>query len=51
MGSGDENGVTGGICSTPSHAKQTPEMLKLCRVTEVKVFFLLLVYAFNFNLF
>ena len=28
-----------------------PEMLKLCRVTEVKVFFLVLVYVFNFNLF
>ena len=26
-------------------------MLKLCRVTEVKVFFLVLVYAFNFDLF
>ena len=29
----------------------TPEMLKLYRVTKVKVFFLVLVYAFNFNLF
>ena len=28
----------------------TPEMLKLCRDTKVKVFFLELVYAFNFNL-
>ena len=26
-------------------------MLKLCRVTEVKVFFLVLVYVFNFLLF
>ena len=26
-------------------------MLKLCRVTEVKVLFLVLVYVFNFNLF
>ena len=29
----------------------TPEMLKLCRVTKVKVFFLVLVYVFNFGLF
>ena len=29
----------------------TPEMPKLCRVTKVKVFFLALVYVFNFNLF
>ena len=29
----------------------TPEMLKLCRVTKVKVFFLVLVYVFNFDLF
>ena len=28
-----------------------PEMLKLCRVTKVKVFFLVLVYVFNFDLF
>ena len=27
----------------------TPEMLKLYRVTKVKVFFLVLVYVFNFN--
>ena len=26
-------------------------MLKLCRVTKVKVFFLVLVYIFNFDLF
>ena len=29
----------------------TPEMLKLCRITSVKVFFLVLVYVFNFDLF
>ena len=29
----------------------TPDMLKLCRVTKVKVLFLVLVYVFNFNLF
>ena len=28
----------------------TPEVLKLCRVTKVKVFFLVLVYVFNFDL-
>ena len=28
-----------------------PEMLKLCRVPKVKVFFLVLVYVFNFDLF
>ena len=28
----------------------TPEMLELCRVAKVKVFFLVLVYVFNFNL-
>ena len=27
----------------------TPEMLKICRVTKVKVFFPVLVYVFNFN--
>ena len=27
------------------------DMLKLCRVTKVKVLFLVLVYVFNFNLF
>ena len=50
---------TGGRCHTPSHsffnlifiADITPDMLKLCRVTKVKVFFLVLVYDFNFNLF
>ena len=29
----------------------TPDMLKLCRVTKVKVLFLVLVYVFNFHLF
>ena len=29
----------------------TPEMLKLCSFTTVKVFFLVLVCIFNFNLF
>ena len=29
----------------------TPEMVKLCRVTKVKVFFLVLVYVSNFDLF
>ena len=29
----------------------TSEMLKLCRVTKIKVFFLVLVYDFNFDLF
>ena len=29
----------------------TPEMLKLRRVTKVKVFLLVLVYVFNFDLF
>ena len=28
-----------------------PDMLKLCRVTKVKVLFLVLVYVFNFNIF
>ena len=28
-----------------------PEMLKLCRVTKLKVFFPVLVYVFNFDLF
>ena len=58
--------MTGGIRNTPSHtnvckffyfstyifsADITPDMLKLCRVTKVKVLFLVLVYVFNFNLF
>ena len=29
----------------------TPEMLKLCRLSKVKVFFLVLGYVFNFVLF
>ena len=29
----------------------TPKMLKVCRVTKVKVFFLVLVYVFNFDSF
>ena len=57
--------MTGGIHYTPSHknvckffqfltyifsADITPEMLKLCRVTKVKVFFLVLVCIFmNFR--
>ena len=58
--------LTGGIRHTPSHTNVCKFlifqlacsqlilpliMLKLCRVTEVKVFFLVLVYVFNFNLF
>ena len=53
--------MTGVMHYTPSHtnickfyifsADITPEMLKLCRFTKVKVFFLVLVYVFNFDLF
>ena len=57
--------MTGGKHHTPSHetslnlsifnlhfiADITPEILKLCRVTKVKVLFLVLVYVFNFDLF
>ena len=56
--------MTGGIRHTPViqtsvnvsffnffSADITPDMLKLCRVTKVKVLFLVLVYIFNFNLF
>ena len=32
-------------------ADSTPELLKLWRVTKVKVFFLVLVYIYNFDLF
>ena len=32
-------------------ADVTPEILKRCRVTEVKVFFLVLVHVLNFDLF
>ena len=57
--------MSGGIRHTASHtnvcklfhistsifsADVTPDMLKLCRVTKVKMFFLVLVYVFNFNL-
>ena len=35
---------------TPQSADIAPEMLKLYRVTKVKVFFLVLVYVFNFDL-
>ena len=38
--------MTGGIMHTPSH-----EMLKLGRVTKVKVLFLVLIFVFNFSLF
>ena len=56
--------MTGGTHYTPSHtnvskfsqfltyifsADITPEMLKLYRATKVKVFFLVLVYVFNFS--
>ena len=40
-----------GSIATLISADITPEMLKLCRVTKVKVFFLVLVYIFNCNLF
>ena len=52
--------MTGSIRHTPSHinfstyifsADITPGMLKLCRVTKVKVLFLVLVYVLNLNLF
>ena len=59
--------MTGGMHYTPSHtnvckffnsvsthkfsADITPEELKLCNFTKVKVFFLVLVYDFNFDLF
>ena len=58
--------MTGSISHTPSHtnvykffyfstylfsADITPDVLKLCRVTKVKVLFLVLVCVFNFNLF
>ena len=58
--------MTGGYTSYLSHtnvfnffhfstyifsADITLDMLKLCRVTKVKVLFLVLVYVFNFNLF
>ena len=56
--------MTGGIIHTPSHtnvilqfstyifsADISPEMLKLGRVTKVKVLFPVLVFVFNFDLF
>ena len=52
--------MTGGIRHTPSHTNvckffifqpDTPDMLKRCRVTKVKVLFLVLVYVFHFTLF
>ena len=52
--------MTGGMHYTPSHTNVTsyifsavisPQMLKLGRVTKVKVHFLLLVFVFNFDLF
>ena len=58
--------MSGAIMHTPSHtnvcnffqfstdifsANITAEMLKLGRVTKVKVFFLVLVYVFNIDLF
>ena len=58
--------TTGGIRHTLTHTNvctffyfstyifstdTTPDMLKLCRVTKVKVLLLVLVYVFNFNLF
>ena len=58
--------MTWGIRHNPSHTNVckfvifnlhflsryiAPDMLKLCRVAEVKVLFLVLVYVFNFNLF
>ena len=57
--------MTGGMHYTPSHtnvgnffqfstyivsADITPGTLKLCRVTKVKTFFLMLVYVSNFEL-
>ena len=52
--------MTGGMHYTPSHTNVckfynfqlfSPEMLKLGRVTKVKVLFLVLVLVFNFDLF
>ena len=34
-----------------SSADITSDIMKFCRVTKVKMFFLVLVYVFNFNLF
>ena len=44
--------MTGGMHYTPSHtADVAPQMLKLGRVTNVKMFLLVLVYVFNNDLF
>ena len=58
--------MTGGLRHTPNQtnvckifhfstyifsADITPDMLKLCRVTKVKILFLVLVNVLNFNLF
>ena len=58
--------MIGGMLHTPNHRNVCTffnfqltfsqlilhlKMLKLCRVTKVKVFFLVLVYVFNFELF
>ena len=49
--------MTESIMHTPSHttyifsADITPEVLKLCRFSKVKVLLLVLVYVFNFDLF
>ena len=58
--------MTGGMHYTPSNANvsnffqfssyifsadTTPNVLKLCRFTNVKVLFLVLLYVFNFDLF
>ena len=39
------------VCKSFNFSAITPEMLKLCRVTKVKVFFSSPVYVFNFDLF
>ena len=38
------------LFSTYISSAITPEILKLCRVTKIKMFFLMLVYVFNFDL-
>ena len=48
--------MTGGMHYTPSHTNifstdVSPEMLKLGRVSKVKVLFLVMVFVFNFDLF
>ena len=39
------------VCMTGGIYDITPDMLKLYRITKVKVLFLVLVYIFNFKLF